>query len=299
MKKTILSILGFVSLSIASQETITLYEHKFFKDETYVGNIENGKLNGNGIVYNKDGDKVFEGTFKDNNVVNGTFFGNEVRFTDDIKYGFYKELIYNKNDKPFTNKTIKGNFPKPTGNIYTIFKDQDLDVNMDFYNTQSFSNLKGKLLVKKESLFVKGKLILTNNRIQEIETIFDFEDLEFTKENEIVIKGNDFRIEGTLGNSGHINNFTISNGVIIYNDDSKYYLNNMSFKYKDAIEKIDNFRKMATKPTKKETKEVEIPTYEKEKLVHTKKDIDINTNEIEYKNKNLYGNQPFTLDLEK
>lgn len=302
MVKVLLLFYMFCNCLLYSKEVNVNLEHPFYKNKLYEGNIENGKMNGFGIIYDIEKNKktkFLEGNFKDDNIVNGSFFTTD-KFRDEIKFGIIQKQENEKGFDPAILRTIYGNFNKPKDlkSFITILHN-NLNVKVDFYNTQSYDNIQGKLYILDDDLYINGTLTLFNNKIKKVKAIFDFKSLEFYK-GSITIETNEFIIEGFVSNGSDLNNFTLE-GVIKWNEGLEYYVTN--YKFKDNwFDKIDNLKKLASpiknnKPIK-ETNKIVKENIKEIKVETLKKEIKIDTSDIKYKNKELYGNDNSKLNLE-
>ena len=277
---------------LAEQKVIL--ENKFYKNKIYLGEFTNGKMNGNGKIYDNETNELFiDGYFKDDFLINGKIYSKN-KFKDEIT----KENKYNKNS--FVEKTISGNFNsnKNVKNFYEVLNN-NLDVEYKFFNTINYDKLKGKLIVypNRGEMYVNGKLELINSEIIYIKTFFDYDDLEFNKGKEIEIKGDDFILQGIIKSGRNLNNVEIE-GVINWIDGYEYFITNYKFN-KNFIEKINYFKNISTKKDVVKNNKDIINKTEKENLIYNKKDLKINTSNIEYKNKQMYNSITETLDLEK
>lgn len=301
--KIYLLLLSLSTICFSKQETVKIYEG-MFKDNVYQGNIENGKLNGKGILYCEDKpNKIFlNGTFIDNEFTNGKLDScKDFSARDEIKFGNIVETKYSKEYKPFYEYTIDGYFKSDKKNLSSLFN-ENMDITVNFYNTQSYDKIIGKTrTLKDKSATIDGTLYLLNNKIKEIKTNWIISNLEFGG-GEIYIKGYDFILEGYTKNDDDINNFTFD-GVVKWNNNTEYYLTNMKFK-KDLIEKIENFKKLATPIKDSNISNKGLNTVNGLKnevsINNGGRNLNINTNNIEYTNNKVYKqNDNEIIDLEK
>lgn len=289
-----LLVIMFVSINIMFANQKVVLTNKFYKDKIYFGSFENGKMNGNGKIYDEKTNELFiDGFFKNDYLVNGKIYS---------KSKFKHEITSDSknNNNVFVEKTISGNFStnKNIKNFYEVLNG-DLNVEFKFINTIKYDNLKGKLIVypNREEMFVDGQLNIKNSEINYIKTFFDYDDLEFNRNKEIEIKGNDFVLKGIIKSGRNINNFEVE-CVIEWEDGFEYFLTNYKFN-KNFMKSINHFKELATKKEVNVLKNDKSNKLESEKLIYNKKEININTSNVEYKNKQLYNNKTEILDLEK
>lgn len=291
LKKMLYINLLLLNFLFAKEENVMLYEGQF-QNHIYQGNIENGKLNGNGAIYCEKINRIFiNGYFENNTLINGILQScDDKSLKNEIKYGIINKVKYEREYTPFYNVELAGDF---NGKLFN----NNMDFKITFTNTQSYDYLIGKSYSKDNYYYVNGTLFLLNNYIKEIKGKFKITNLNFDK-GKIQIKGNDFIMEGYVKDGDNINNFTFD-GLIKWNDDSEYYITNIKFK-EDLLEKIRNFKKLSINnneiiENKKLNIETNLINQNKETLkTNTTK---INTENVKYKD-NKYNNN-LILDLEK
>lgn len=298
-----ISIIAIIcSISYAKVETLTLFDG-IFKDNIYKGNIENGKLNGEGVVLCMDKNRIFvKGTFKDNQFIKGTLHSCiDLTKFDDIEFGIINKIKYDRKDKPYFNNIIYGNFNANNNDVASLFNEGQ-DIDLLFYNTQSFDKAKGKTRLVKEyndAAVIDGTLYLKNNVIKEIKTNFYIVNMKFLG-GAITIKGDDFIMEGYTKNNEEINKFTFD-GVIKWNNNTEYYVSNMKFK-KDLLLRIDSFKKLATPivSSNENNQNTNILNNLKDEKDSKKQILNIVTDDVVLKNSNNYNDEEKNIiDLEK
>lgn len=278
------------SFLLSKEENVMLYDGEF-KNHIYKGNIENGKLDGYGEIQCEKLNRAFiKGYFKNNKFLNGTKIScDDKSLYNEIKYGIISKYKYDRNYEPFYNVELSGNFTTKDIN--------NNDFKITFNNTQSYDLLVGKGYEKNDNYYVNGTLTLLNNKVKEIKGKFKIKNLNFDS-GKIEIIGYDFIMEGYVKDGDDINNFTFD-GIIKWNDNYEYYVTNMKFK-QDLFEKLPNFKKLATMSKIQNKKELKIETnlINQNKIESKKENLNINIENIKYKNNNIYNNDTI-LDLEK
>lgn len=300
-----ISIMFLLALSTiyAKQESLIIPEG-MFKNSRYFGEIQNGKLNGQGVLYcqDKKSDKIFlKGVFTNNEFTSGEMTScKDLYVKNEISYGIFNKVKYERQYKPFYEFTIKGYFHSDKKNLGSLFNDGK-DITITFFNTQSYDKIIGKTKNMEDGkAIVDGTLYLLNNKIKEITTKIVIANLDFYG-GKIQIKGTNFILDGYIENDDDINDFVFS-GVIKWKDNTEYYITKMRFK-EDLLNKIDDFKKLSTpiKNYKQNNGEKNISNNLKNeiKIQNNAKQLNINTTDIEFKNNKNYINNNQIIDLEK
>lgn len=303
--KISLLFLTLITMAFSKQETLTMSDGEF-EGQVYSGNIENGKLNGQGKLYcKKIPDKVaLDGNFVDNVFESGTLYScNTNTFRNEIEFGNLENTKYKDESSTRLQYEINGDFKPKDENNPKMFN-ANLDITFSFFNTQFYDKLVGKTYIDRITFLdrdkmVDGTLYLSNNRIKEITSKFYISGLNFGG-GKIIIKGDDFVLEGFTNKENDINDFYFD-GVIKWNDNTEYYITDMRFK-RDLIEKMENFKKLATpiKNTNSNKDLNPVSDLKNEVSISGGKNLNINTNSIEYTNNKVYKqNDNKTIDLER
>lgn len=296
--------LTLITIGFSKQETLTMFDGDF-EGLVYSGNIENGKLNGQGKMYcQKIPDRVFlDGEFVNNEFVSGKLNSCNINtYRDEIKFGNLENTKYKDESSTRLQYEISGDFRVKDKKNPELFND-NLDITYNFFNTQFYDKFVGKTYINvmtydREEM-AKGTLYLKNNRIKEITAMFYISNL-FFGEGQIVIKGDNFVLDGFTSRKNEINEFYFD-GVVRWDDNTEYYITDARFK-RDLIEKLDNWKKLST-PIKNPNVENKglntVDGLKNEVSINNGKNLNINTNGIEYTNDKVYKQNDKTIDLER